>query len=402
MDSGARSTSRPDATRGSGVRRPVGPIDPRTEAQPSVAEPAPEVARSGPTDGKRRSGRNARSPGRGAPRGAGVLEHPSGTPATGAEDTQEADGPEGIQVSRRPSKRWATLTKLLLGPEAPPNGDPTPPHDPAQQTPTAPPPAVAAQPPSGTSGSVLLPPIRTSPPAEPDRPAENGRAPAPAEVRTVPATPSPAPPSGPSPTGEPTQLQPATVDPSGPILTTRVLVPPPGTQPQPAGEPPQLERRATRASVTFQRRSTRPRVRRVTRVLRHVDTWSVFKVALVFSVFLYAVALTAGVLLWHVAMATGTIDNVERFFEGFGWESFQFKGGEIYHSAWIGGMFAAVGLTGLAVLLATLFNLITDLVGGVRVSVLEEEVLARRDRTPAVVLEHEPDEGTLYDQARHG
>lgn len=124
--------------------------------------------------------------------------------------------------------------------------------------------------------------------------------------------------------------------------------------------------------------------------------------ALVFSVFLYAVTLTAGVLLWHVAMATGTIDNIERFFEGFGWKSFQFKGGEIYHSAWIGGMFAAVGLTGLAVLLATLFNLITDLVGGVRVSVLEEEVLARRDRTPAVVLEREPDQGTLYDQARHG
>ena len=77
--------------------------------------------------------------------------------------------------------------------------------------------------------------------------------------------------------------------------------------------------------------------------------------------------LTAGVLLWHVAIATGTIDNIERFFEGFGWESFQFKGGEIFHNAWIAGLFVAVGLTGLAVLLATLFNLITDLVGGVRV-----------------------------------
>ncbi len=39
-----------------------------------------------------------------------------------------------------------------------------------------------------------------------------------------------------------------------------------------------------------------------------------------------------------------------------------------------------VGLTGLAVLLATLFNLITDLVGGIRVSVLEEEVVAREER----------------------
>ena len=36
-----------------------------------------------------------------------------------------------------------------------------------------------------------------------------------------------------------------------------------------------------------------------------------------------------------------------------------------------------IGLTGAAVLGATLFNLITDLVGGVRMTVLEEEVVER-------------------------
>jgi hypothetical protein len=122
------------------------------------------------------------------------------------------------------------------------------------------------------------------------------------------------------------------------------------------------------------------RVRRVTRVVRHVDTWSVFKVALVFNVFLYVVLLTSGVLLWQVAQNTGTIDNVERFFETFGWQTFELHGGEIYHNAWVAGLFLVVGLTGLAVLLATLFNLITDLVGGIRVSVLEEEVVARDER----------------------
>ena len=121
----------------------------------------------------------------------------------------------------------------------------------------------------------------------------------------------------------------------------------------------------------------RPRVRRVTRVVRHVDTWSVFKVALVFNAVLYLVCLTAGVLLWNVATATGTIANVEKFFEQFGWQSFQFKGGQIYHNAWVGGLFVALGMTGLFVLVATVFNLITDLVGGIRVSVLEEEVVAR-------------------------
>jgi len=142
---------------------------------------------------------------------------------------------------------------------------------------------------------------------------------------------------------------------------------------------PVLATRPLRRPIRF-RRAPKPRVRRVTRVVRHVDTWSVFKVALIFNVFFYAVALVAGVLLWQVAYATGTIDNVEKFFEGFGWETFDFKGGQIFHNAWIAGLFVAVGFTGLAVLLATLFNLITDLVGGVRFSVLEEEVQTRVQR----------------------
>ena len=121
----------------------------------------------------------------------------------------------------------------------------------------------------------------------------------------------------------------------------------------------------------------RPRVRRVTRVVRHVDPWSVFKVAVVFCAVLYVVTLTSIVLLWNVAYSTGTVDNVERFFESFGWEEFQFNGGELYHTVWTGGLFVAVGLTGAIVLAATLFNLITDLVGGIRLTVLEEEVVER-------------------------
>jgi len=122
----------------------------------------------------------------------------------------------------------------------------------------------------------------------------------------------------------------------------------------------------------------KPRVRRVTRVVRHVDPWSVFKIAIVANMVMYLILLTAGVLLWNVSYATGTVDNVERFFESFGWSSFEFNGGELYHNAWIGGLFLVIGFTGLAVLFATLFNLITDLVGGMRFTVLEEEVVEAR------------------------
>jgi hypothetical protein len=120
------------------------------------------------------------------------------------------------------------------------------------------------------------------------------------------------------------------------------------------------------------------RVRKVTRVVRHVDPWSVFKIAIIANMVLYLTLLTASVLLWNVAYATGTVENVERFFESFGWQSFDFNGGEIYHAAWIAGLFGVLGLTGLALLLASLFNLITDLVGGIRFTVLEEEVVESR------------------------
>jgi hypothetical protein len=122
----------------------------------------------------------------------------------------------------------------------------------------------------------------------------------------------------------------------------------------------------------------KPRVRRVTRVVRHVDPWSVFKIAIVANALIYLIVLVAGVLLWNVANATGTVDNVERFFESFGWATFEFNGGEIYHSAWTAGIFLVIGFTGLAVLAATMFNLITDLVGGMRFTVLEEEVVEAR------------------------
>ena len=120
----------------------------------------------------------------------------------------------------------------------------------------------------------------------------------------------------------------------------------------------------------------RPRVRRVTRVVRDVDPWSVMKVGLVFHLVAYAVVLVALVLLWNVADATGTLGNVERFMESFGWETFSFDGARLFANAWQLGLLAVVLLTGLWVIGAVVFNLITELVGGVRVSVLEEEVVA--------------------------
>jgi len=158
------------------------------------------------------------------------------------------------------------------------------------------------------------------------------------------------------------------------------------TQPITTSAPPQtladepLLEDSVRRSVSFER----PAVRRTTRVLRHIDPWSVFRVALVFHFVLYLTLLLTGVLLWNVANATGTVDNVERFMESFGWDTFQFKGGELFHQAWVLGLFAVVGMTGLAILAVTTFNLITDLVGGIRVTILEGRPEAQKGPKPAI------------------
>ncbi|MFM8482241.1 MAG: DUF3566 domain-containing protein [Actinomycetota bacterium] len=170
--------------------------------------------------------------------------------------------------------------------------------------------------------------------------------------------------------------------------TTQVVPVPTGDAASPSDTTVVPESSASR-TIRFER----PAVRRTTRTVRYIDPWSVFRVALVAHLVLYVVLLLAGVLLWNVANATGTVDNVERFMESFGWESFEFKGGELFHQAWILGLFAVVGLTGLVVLAVTTFNLITDLVGGVRLTVLEgapaRRPADRKNRAPEQAVESE-------------
>ena len=96
---------------------------------------------------------------------------------------------------------------------------------------------------------------------------------------------------------------------------------------------------------------------------------------LAFHLVVYFTVLIASVLLWSVASATGTIDNIERFMMSFGWETFEFNGWQLLLNEMLLGLLLVALLTIVWVLGATMFNLITDLVGGIRVSVLEEEVL---------------------------
>jgi hypothetical protein len=135
-------------------------------------------------------------------------------------------------------------------------------------------------------------------------------------------------------------------------------------------------REVTRATATPARRPDRHEARKTHRLVRHIEPWSVLKVSLVFFFCIWVILLTAAVLLWQVASSSGIIDNVENFIEDiFALEegSFAFEGGQMFRAYAVGGLVMVVAATGFTVLLAVLFNLISDLTGGVRVTVVEEE-----------------------------
>ncbi len=134
--------------------------------------------------------------------------------------------------------------------------------------------------------------------------------------------------------------------------------------PEPAGGPALVERLQER----------RLRARKVRRLVRHIEPWSVLKVALLFNFCMWIVTMVAGVLLWNAAETAGTIQDVEQFAkEIFALDEFVFEGEEIFNAVALGGLVVAVAATGFAVLVAILLNLISDLTGGIRVTVVEEE-----------------------------
>ena len=77
----------------------------------------------------------------------------------------------------------------------------------------------------------------------------------------------------------------------------------------------------------------RLRARKVRRVIRHFDPWSVLKVSLLFYFCLFIVLMVAGVVLWNIAAAAGTISDIEGFFKDAGaFQTFSFDGSTIFRA----------------------------------------------------------------------
>ena len=147
---------------------------------------------------------------------------------------------------------------------------------------------------------------------------------------------------------------------------------------------PRPGRRVPRSAIgrAYQARSNRRlRARRVRRLVRHVEPWSVLKVSLVLYFCAWAIMLFVGVTLWNLAANSGLVTDVEDFVvELFALESFTINADQIFRIAAVGGLVLVLAGSGLTVLAAVLFNLISDVTGGVRLTVVEEETARPRPR----------------------
>lgn len=150
--------------------------------------------------------------------------------------------------------------------------------------------------------------------------------------------------------------------------------------------PKQIPRR--RMSRMERRRRVRLQARRVRRIIRHIEPWSVLKISIFFYACLWVIFLVAGFMIWGVAESSGTVDKIESLItELFALDTFDFDAGQIFRGYALGGLALAIAGTTLNVLMCLLFNLISDLTGGLRITMIEEETARpspprRRRRRP--------------------
>lgn len=133
--------------------------------------------------------------------------------------------------------------------------------------------------------------------------------------------------------------------------------------PRPGGSRPEA-RPAVRAT---QRRVVRRQV-----TVRRVDPWTVLKLSLIFYLCVLLVVMLGLVVFWSVVNRLGVIEQGLGFLAELNLEV-TINAGNIARALFLVGLLNVVLWSGINVFLAFLYNLVADLLGGLRVTLAEEE-----------------------------
>jgi hypothetical protein len=132
--------------------------------------------------------------------------------------------------------------------------------------------------------------------------------------------------------------------------------------------------RPVRSSGGVARRG-RPGVRRVKRVLRHVDPFSVFKLSLFYYACFVVLWLVFVAVVYGLLSSTGLLDRAERLGRLFVlWEEIDISLWFVERWALIIGLVCAVLASVVNVVLAFLYNLAADVMGGAELTFVDRDL----------------------------
>jgi hypothetical protein len=112
-------------------------------------------------------------------------------------------------------------------------------------------------------------------------------------------------------------------------------------------------------------------VRRVRRIIRKVDPWTVLKASFVFNAITGLVFVLGTWVMWSLVIQKGIPEKIVDLFNAVTID-LTIDGGLYFRIVLLLAVIGVLGMTAFMTLAAVVYNLISDLVGGVEVTVLEE------------------------------
>ena len=112
-------------------------------------------------------------------------------------------------------------------------------------------------------------------------------------------------------------------------------------------------------------------VRRVRRIIRKVDPWTVLKASFVFNAIVGMVFVLGTWVMWSLVLQKGIPEKIVDLFDAVTID-LTIDGPLYFRIVVLLAVVGVIGMTAFMTMAAVIYNLISDLVGGVEVTVLEE------------------------------
>ena len=114
--------------------------------------------------------------------------------------------------------------------------------------------------------------------------------------------------------------------------------------------------------------------RKVKRLVRHVDPWSMLKLATLVALSMWLTVMIAAVILWTVGRNSGAIGSIEEFVNSsLSLQDWKLDGTFLFRQFGLVTLLVFLGMAVFTTVATLVFNLVSDIIGGVWVTVIEEE-----------------------------